>query len=87
MTGCSPAVAWEGFYYVADEQTGTVHVFDGAGLPAEKIDIKAKGGPLELEVRESYLFINAPDAVHRPGGRRQAPGPGRRQVRRRRPRR
>jgi hypothetical protein len=60
--GLRPAVAWEGFYYVADEQTGTVHVFDGAGQPTEKIDIKAKGGPLELEVRENYLFINAPDA-------------------------
>ncbi len=61
-TGLQPAVAWQGFYYVADERTGTVHVFDSAGTATEKIDVKAKGGPLELEVRENYLFINAPDS-------------------------
>ena len=55
-----PAVAWEGFFYVADESTGTVHVFDAAGRQQKGIDFKDAGGPLELEVRESYLFINAP---------------------------
>jgi hypothetical protein len=61
-TGLKPAVAWKDFYYVADEQTGTVHVFDAAGTPGTPIDIKAEGGPLELEVRENHLFINAPDS-------------------------
>jgi hypothetical protein len=55
-----PAVAWEGFFYVADESTGTVHVFDGAGREQKAIGFKNAGGPLELEVRENYLFINAP---------------------------
>ncbi|GAB1690678.1 fibronectin type III domain-containing protein [Krasilnikovia sp. M28-CT-15] len=57
-----PAVAWEGYFYVADGDTGSVHVFDAAGRPQEGIAIKRPGGPLELEVRENYLFINAPGA-------------------------
>ncbi|GAA3346786.1 hypothetical protein GCM10020358_59120 [Amorphoplanes nipponensis] len=57
-----PAVAWEGFFYIADESTGTVHVFDAAGRAQKGIDFKDAGGPLELEVRENYLFINAPGA-------------------------
>ncbi|OJF13680.1 fibronectin type III domain protein [Couchioplanes caeruleus] len=56
------AVAWEGFFYVADESTGTVHVFDQAGRVRKDIGFTDPGGPLELEVRESYLFINAPSA-------------------------
>ncbi|HET9518866.1 MAG TPA: fibronectin type III domain-containing protein [Actinoplanes sp.] len=60
--GLKPAVAWEGYYYVADERVGTVHVFDGAGRAGEAIDIKTEGGRLELDVRENHLFINAPDA-------------------------
>lgn len=55
-----PAVAWEGFYYVADDSTGTVHVFDSAGREQKAIGFDRPGGPLELEVRENYLFINAP---------------------------
>jgi hypothetical protein len=55
-----PAVAWEGFFYVADESTGTVHVFDSAGRAQKDIGFKNPGGALELEVRENYLFINAP---------------------------
>jgi predicted RNA-binding protein with TRAM domain len=55
-----PAVAWQGYYYVADSATGAVHVFDSAGAPQPDITFKNPGGPLELEVREGYLFINAP---------------------------
>ena len=58
--GLQAAVAWEGFFYVADESTGTVHVFDAAGTQQKSIGFKNPGGPLELEVRENYLFINAP---------------------------
>ncbi len=54
------AVAWEGFFYVADSATGAVHVFDAAGTRQKDITFKKPGGPLELEVREGYLFINAP---------------------------
>ena len=56
------AVAWEGFFYVAEEDTGKVHVFDGQGREQKSIDVPNPGGPLELEVRENYLFINAPGA-------------------------
>ncbi|MFC7530010.1 fibronectin type III domain-containing protein [Actinoplanes sp. GCM10030250] len=52
------AVAWEGFLYVADG--GTVHVFDGGGKPQRQISVPRPGGSLELDIRENYLFINAP---------------------------
>ncbi|WP_221327058.1 fibronectin type III domain-containing protein [Actinoplanes sp. L3-i22] len=55
-----PAVSWEGFYYAADADGGTVHVFDQAGQPQKPVTFKRPGGSLELEVRENYLFINAP---------------------------
>jgi hypothetical protein len=55
-----PAVAWEGFFYVADDDTGTVHVFDATGREQQSIPFDHPGGPLQLEVRENYLFINAP---------------------------
>jgi hypothetical protein len=58
--GVQPAVAWEGYFYVADDATGVVHVFDSAGRAQQSIRFKDAGGPLELEVRENYLFINAP---------------------------
>lgn len=57
-----PAVAYEGYVYVADQATGTVHVFDGTGAEQKSIPFDKPGGPLELEVREGYLFINAPGA-------------------------
>ena len=57
-----PAVAWEGYFYVADEDTGTGYVFDAAGREQKSIPFRSPGGPLELEVRENYLFINAPGA-------------------------
>ena len=59
-TDLQPAVAWQGYFYVADGATGTVHVFDGAGAPQKGIGFTKPGGPIELEVREGYLFINAP---------------------------
>ncbi|MFI5933697.1 fibronectin type III domain-containing protein [Actinoplanes sp. NPDC051494] len=55
-----PAVAYEGYFYVADTATGSVHVFDRSGAEKKAIDFTKPGGPLELEVRENYLFINAP---------------------------
>jgi hypothetical protein len=54
------AVAWQGYIYVADSATGSVHVFDANGTPQKDITFKNPGGPLELDVREGYLFINAP---------------------------
>nr|WP_157437255.1 fibronectin type III domain-containing protein [Actinoplanes subtropicus] len=56
------AVAWQGFFYVADAAGQAVHVFDSAGKAQPDIPFKKPGGPLELEVREGYLFINAPGA-------------------------
>ncbi|AGL15922.1 fibronectin type III domain-containing protein [Actinoplanes sp. N902-109] len=59
-TELQPAVAYEGYFYVADEATGTVHVFDQTGRQQQNIAFEKPGGPLDLEVRENYLFINAP---------------------------
>ncbi|MDG4796852.1 fibronectin type III domain-containing protein [Micromonospora sp. WMMD1082] len=57
-----PAVAWAGRFYCADEAAGTVYAFDAAGQLTDTIRGRW-GGPLELEVRENHLFINAPDAA------------------------
>ncbi|MGC4890470.1 fibronectin type III domain-containing protein [Micromonospora sp. DT227] len=58
----SPAVAWAGRFYVADEGTGTVYSFDAAGQLVEAIKGAGRPGPVELEVRENHLFINPPDS-------------------------
>jgi hypothetical protein len=57
-----PAVAWAGRFYAADAATGTVYVFDEHGKLLSKFEIKGANGPLEMEVRENYLFINAPNS-------------------------
>ncbi|MFG3702482.1 fibronectin type III domain-containing protein [Micromonospora sp. NPDC047620] len=58
----SPAVAWAGRFYCADEASGTVYAFDANGQLVDTI--RGKGtGPLELEVRENHLFVNAPDSA------------------------
>ncbi|MFC3500052.1 fibronectin type III domain-containing protein [Micromonospora krabiensis] len=57
----SPAVAWAGRFYCADEATGTLYAFDADGKLVDTVKGKATG-PLELEVRENHLFINAPDS-------------------------
>ncbi|HLL65193.1 MAG TPA: fibronectin type III domain-containing protein [Micromonosporaceae bacterium] len=60
-----PCVAWSGRFYCADDATGTVYVVDpkaGKGEPIAPITVPHPGGPLELEVREDRLFINAPGA-------------------------
>lgn len=57
-----PAVAWAGRFYCAEEETGTVYAFDAAGQLVERIEVRGANGPLELEVRENHLFINAPNS-------------------------
>ena len=57
-----PAVAWQGYFYVADAASGAVHVFDSAGQEQKGFGFTNPGGPLELEVREGYLFVNAPNS-------------------------
>lgn len=55
-----PAVAWSGRLYVADDATATVYVLDTTGRLVDTIAVTGANGQLELEVRENYLFINAP---------------------------
>ncbi|MFK3985662.1 fibronectin type III domain-containing protein [Micromonospora sp. NPDC050397] len=59
-----PAVAWAGRFYCADKQTGTVYSFDASGKQIDKIEVPGANGPLELEVRENHLFINAPNSAN-----------------------
>ncbi|MDM4719739.1 fibronectin type III domain-containing protein [Micromonospora sp. WMMA1363] len=58
-----PAVSWAGRVYCADEATGTVYAFDTAGQLVDTVPGRPTG-PLELEVRENHLFINAPDSAN-----------------------
>jgi hypothetical protein len=58
-----PAVAWAGRFYCADDATGTVYVLDRAGRHVDTVAVKGANGPLELEVRENHLFINAPNSA------------------------
>ncbi|MFG2039173.1 fibronectin type III domain-containing protein [Dactylosporangium sp. NPDC048998] len=55
-----PCVPWSGRLYCADDATGTVYVLDAQGKALEPIRIQAGGKPLEIEVREDRMFINAP---------------------------
>ena len=56
-----PCVAWSGRLYCADDASGTVYVLDAQGKLTNTIKIPSGGRPLELEVREDRMFINAPD--------------------------
>ncbi|MEH0935323.1 fibronectin type III domain-containing protein [Micromonospora psammae] len=58
----SPAVAWAGRFYCADEVNGAIYAFDGAGQLVDTIRGRGTTGPLELDVRENHLFINNPDS-------------------------
>ncbi|MDG4831755.1 fibronectin type III domain-containing protein [Solwaraspora sp. WMMD1047] len=62
-TGIDPAVPWAGRFYCADGATGTVHAFDGEGRPVAPVTLPGANGPLELEIRENHLFVNAPNAA------------------------
>ncbi|MCW2639432.1 MAG: hypothetical protein JWP76_1738, partial [Dactylosporangium sp.] len=59
----SPCVAWSKRLYCADEATGNVYVLDVTGRLTTTITVPGSAGtPLDLEVREDHLFINAPNA-------------------------
>jgi len=58
-----PAVPWSGRFYVADESNGVVYVLDRSGQLVDTINYKEARGPIDLEVRENRLFINAPNAA------------------------
>ncbi|MFI5908955.1 fibronectin type III domain-containing protein [Dactylosporangium sp. NPDC051541] len=55
-----PCVAWSARFYCADDASGTVYVLDAQGKALDPIRIQAGGKPLEIEVREDRMFINAP---------------------------
>ncbi|GIG61008.1 hypothetical protein Lfu02_53800 [Longispora fulva] len=59
-TALQPAVAWAGWFYVADTLGQRVYVIDGSGALVDRIKLDTGGGPVDLDVREGRLFINAP---------------------------
>lgn len=61
-SGLGPALAWAGRFYCADDDIGVVYTFDDRGRLVDTIEVQGANGPLELEVREQHLFINAPNS-------------------------
>ncbi|MGY0233321.1 fibronectin type III domain-containing protein [Longispora urticae] len=59
-TALQPAVAWAGWFYVADTLGQRVYVINGEGALVDRIKLDTGGGPVDLDVREGRLFINAP---------------------------
>ncbi|GAA1781452.1 fibronectin type III domain-containing protein [Streptomonospora arabica] len=59
--GSAVAVPYEGRVYLPDEG-GRVRVFEADGAVADPISLEGASGPLGLEVREGYLFVNAPES-------------------------
>ncbi|HEY2669692.1 MAG TPA: fibronectin type III domain-containing protein [Rugosimonospora sp.] len=55
----SPAVAWAGWYYVADDSSNVVYVLNQAGTMVDQIKFPGQSGDLELQVRDDYLYINS----------------------------
>ena len=55
-----PCVAWSGRFYCPDEATGKIYALSPTGQLLDTVTIENSGGPLDLEVRERHLFINAP---------------------------
>jgi len=55
------AVVFAGRVYAPDSRAGVVHETDASGKVLNTIKIPSSSGNVELEVRESYLFINSPD--------------------------
>ena len=56
------ALPFAGRVYIADSDANAVHVYDAQGKRIGTIKLSAANGPIELEVREQHLFINAVDA-------------------------
>lgn len=59
-TTLAPGIAFAGRFYCADNSSGTVYVLDEGGKLVDTITIARPGGPLQLEVHGSDLYINAP---------------------------
>ncbi|WP_163507604.1 fibronectin type III domain-containing protein [Fodinicola acaciae] len=58
------AVVFGGRVYVADNTSHAVQIFGLTGQPEQPISIPDANGPIELEVREDHLVINAPSSPH-----------------------
>ena len=61
-TDLRPAVAFGGRFYIADDATDVVYVVGADGRLISTVGVPTANGPLELEVREDHLFINAPNS-------------------------
>jgi hypothetical protein len=59
-----PCTAWSGRFYCPDDASGTIYVLDSAGKLVSSVTVPNNGVPMELEVREAHLFINAPGSAN-----------------------
>ncbi len=62
-----PAVAWQGYFYVADDATGVVHVFNSAGRRAAADRVRPAGRPARAGGSGEL-------PVHQRAGLRRRPG-------------
>jgi hypothetical protein len=58
----APVVFFAGRVYAPETRAGVVHETDANGKAMNDIKMPTSNGTVELEVREGYLFINAPTA-------------------------
>jgi hypothetical protein len=64
LAGSGPvgtAVYYAGHIYTPDARAGVIHETDLSGRSISDIKMPTSNGTVELEVREGFLFINAPD--------------------------
>jgi Fibronectin type III domain len=58
--GLSPAVAWSGWFYIADNRAGVVYVLNAMGSMVDLVRFTGTSD-IELQVKDDYLYINAVD--------------------------
>jgi len=56
-------VAWMLRFYCPDDATSTIYALTNTGKLVDTIVVRGANGPLELEVREHHLFVNAPNSA------------------------
>jgi hypothetical protein len=59
--GLQPAVAWAGWFYIADNEAGVVYELNEQGSLVGQIRFPDQTSDIELQVKDDYLYVNAVD--------------------------
>jgi len=59
--GLAPAVAWAGWFYVADNDAGVVYVLNEQGTLVDQLRFPDRTSDIELQVKDDYLYVNSVD--------------------------